>query len=78
MEEGGYSVVLETKEDLELFKQTINYDVHPCEWVVEESMNCGYLCALYLLNDDFSILLYLPKAIAPDTLLKDLEEAHHE
>ena len=71
---GGYSVVLEDKEDLAVFKRIINYEEHPCEWAVRESRGCGYLNALYIINDDFSIMVYMPIAIAPEAILKDLED----
>lgn len=74
LQEGGYSLIVETADDLAEFKQIIDYDDHPCEWAVKESRNCGYLCALYIMNDDFSIMVYMPLAIAPDAILKDLED----
>ncbi len=73
---GGYSVILETIEDLAELRQIVDYERHPCEWAVEESCNCGYLAALFILNDDFSIMAYMPIAIAPNIILKDMEENH--
>ena len=74
LQEGGYSVIVETADDLPEFKTIIDYDTHGCEWAVKESRNCGYLCALYIMNNDFSIMVYMPIAIAPDAILKDLED----
>lgn len=76
LEVGGYSLVVETAEDLEEAKKIINYDTHPCEWAIHAGKGTGYIEALYLLNDDYSIMLFLPQAIAPDTILNDLEEDH--
>ena len=73
LQEGGYSVVIETADDLAEVKAIVDYERHPAEWVVKESRNCGYLCALYIMNNDFSIMLYMPIAIAADAILKDLE-----
>lgn len=74
MESGGYSVVLESKEDLPELKRIVDYDAHPCEWATRISGNCGYLSALYLMNDDYAIMAFMPIDIAPDAILKDLED----
>ena len=71
---GGYSIIAETREDVLQFKEIIDYDAHPCEWATKLGKDTGYVSALYLLNDDFVIVVYLPQAIAPEAILKDLEE----
>ena len=71
---GGYSLIVETEEDLAELKAIIDYETHPCEWAVREARNCGYLNALYIVNDDFSIMVYMPIAIAPDAILNDVED----
>lgn len=73
-EEGGYSVLIEGCDDLTKFRLLVDYEAHPCEWVIHSEPERNYLCALYLLNDDFSILLYLPVSLAPEVLLQDLED----
>ena len=70
---GGYAVLVENKEDLAEFKHILDYERHPCEWVLRAGDHCGYISALYILNNDFSITLYLPLAIAPDAILHELE-----
>ena len=72
--EGGYSLIVESTEDISQLKDIIDFDTHPCEWATRIGRDTGYLSALYLLNDDFSIMVYTPIAIAPDTILKDLED----
>lgn len=74
LEEGGYSLVVETVEDLAEVKKVIDYDTHPCEWATRVGRGTGYISALYLLNDDYSVMLFLPLEIAPETILRDLEE----
>lgn len=74
LQEGGYSLIVETADDLAEFRRIIDYENHPCEWAARESRNCGYICALYIMNDDFSIMVYMPLAIVPDAILKDLED----
>ena len=44
---------------------------HFPEWVEKVDR---YAAALYLLNDDFSVVLFVPLAIAPKAILNELEE----
>lgn len=73
LESGGYSLLVETKEDILKLRDIINYEKHPCEWATRIG-NTGYISALYILNDDFSIMVYLPLAIAPHAIILDLED----
>ena len=73
LEEGGYSVLLDEKADLEEFETIVNYKAHPCEWATRVGKS-GYISVLYMLNEDFSIDLYLPIDITPNTIMNDLEE----
>ena len=68
---GGYSVIVETDEDVSSIKPMLNIDAHFPEWVDKVDR---YAAALYLLNDDFSVVLFVPLAIAPKTILNELEE----
>ena len=52
LQEGGYSLIVETADDLEEVKAIVDYESHPAEWVVRESRNCGYLCCLFIMNND--------------------------
>ena len=70
MQEGGYSVIVETTEDISQFKAIVDYDVHPCEWATKQG---SYASALYLLNDDYGIMVFMPLAIAPEAILDELE-----
>ena len=70
---GGYSLLIEDSDDLVQLKEIVDYDVHPAEWVTAIGRNTGYLSALYLLNDDYSIMAYIPVEIAPAAILIDLE-----
>lgn len=68
---GGYSLLGETKEDVEEIRKVINFEEHPCEWADKIG---EYLSALYLMNDDYSIVVFIPIAVAPKTLLEELED----
>ena len=71
LETGGYSLIAETEADVAEIGQRIHFETHPCEWcdLVE-----GYTISLFLMNDDFSIVLFIPLAITPEILKQELEE----
>ena len=73
LEIGGYSILLVTLEDIQQLKSILDYDAHPCEWATHIG-STGYVSALYILNDDYTIDVYMPLAIAPKAILKELED----
>ena len=73
LESGGYSVIAETVEDVQALKGIVDYDVHPPEWATRIG-NTGYASALFIMNDDFSLMVYLPEAVAPKAIKEELEE----
>lgn len=74
LESGGYVLVAETAEDILSMKGIIDYDTHPCEWARAIGKDGEYIEALYLMNDDYSILVLMPTAIAPNAILCELED----
>ena len=70
---GGYSLIVENIEDIPLIKNYVDYDRHPPEWVTKIS-DTGYSSALFVMNDDLSIMVFMPISILPTTLLKELED----
>ena len=72
-ESGGYSIIVEDSEDLPELYSILDINIHMCEWATTIS-NSGYVSALYIINDDFSIMVYMPKAIVPSIILADLED----
>ena len=72
LQSGGYSLIAETTDDLSGIREIIDFGTHPCEWA--DRLDGDYLSALYLLNDDFSVVVFMPIAIAPPTLLSELED----
>ena len=73
LEAGGYTLILEETKDLKELRKIINYDTHPCEWANRIGEAGEFISALYLLNDDFSVVVLLPTVIAPNAILNDLE-----
>ena len=70
---GGYSLVAETADDVLSVKNYVDYESHLCEWVTSIGKDSSYLSALFIMSNDFSIMLYLPAAIAPDAILRELD-----
>ena len=67
---GGYTLLAENSEDLSHVETIINLRQHPPEWV---SQIDGFVSALYVLNDDYSLLLLMPLSIAPDAIRNEME-----
>ena len=74
LQTGGYAVILGTTEDLLECRRIIDYERHPCEWVRAVGQEPTYIIASYVLNNDFSVTLYLPRTITPNTILNELED----
>lgn len=74
LDEGGYAIVITDADDLVALRSIIDIDRHPCEWAHRTGKDGSFCYALYLLNDDFSITVYMPVDIAPNTILQDLED----
>ena len=72
-ESGGYSVIAENIEDIPGLKAIIDFEKHPCEWATKIGRT-GFVSALYILNNDFSIMVYLPQDIAPTEIITELED----
>ena len=72
-ESGGYAILLDAAEDLQTLKAYVDYEKHPPEWVTLISYT-KIISALFILNNDFSIIVYMPQNVAPQSLLNELEE----
>lgn len=69
---GGYSVVLQGVADIEVLKGSVDIYSYICEWSSKVGES-SYVSALYVLNDDFTIMVYLPIEIAPENILNSIE-----
>ena len=70
---GGYSILVDSAEDVEAIKAYVDFDHHPPEWVTSISYT-KIISALFIMNNDFSIMVYMPQEIAPQALLTELED----
>jgi len=74
---GGYVIVAENENDLLPLQEIVDYERRPCEFVFRVG-NTAYLSVLYLLGDDFGIVVFLPLEIATDEMLKFKKEGSYE
>ena len=68
---GGYALIAETDNDVSAIREILDLDHHPTEWV--KVLDREFLSVLFLLNDDYAVVVYLPVDLAPSTLQKELE-----
>ena len=72
LSDGGYTLIADTKEDVLMALKVVGED-RPCEWVIRLGKS-GYTSSLFLLGDDFGIVLYAPESALPAALLNQMEE----
>ena len=68
---GGYSIVIDSESDLKELKSIVDFETHFPEEVLLFS-SCNYLAALFVINDDFSIMVWLPVSLAPKNFLDEV------
>lgn len=71
-ESGGYSIVVENADDLPAILETINIYSRPCEWATRLGSS-GFISVLYIFSNDYSVMVFMPQAIAPQAILNELE-----
>lgn len=69
--DGGYTLIADTKEDVLMALKVVG-EGRPCEWVIRLGTS-GWINILFLLGDDFGIVLYALESALPDTLLNQME-----
>lgn len=67
---GGYVMLAETSEDILKAKTTVDYHSLLFEWV--DRIGNDYVATLYMLGDDYSIVLCTPINIAPQNIINEL------
>lgn len=72
-EAGGYAIVIQSDADMEEAKELLDYSTMICEWATRLG-DSGYLSALYILDNEFSVVLYMPISLTPDNILLELED----
>lgn len=72
-ESGGFSLIADTEEDLFKARDLFDDRWHWCEWATRLG-DSGYVSALYLLNNEFSVMLYTKESLANEDILENLED----
>lgn len=70
---GGYSIVADTEDDLDWARRVFDDRRHKCEWSTKLP-DSNFCSALYLLSNEFSVMLYIPIALANNDILENMEE----
>lgn len=70
---GGCSVIANTRKDLFCARQFFDYTKSRCEWATRLG-DSGYCSALYLLSNEYSVMLYIPIALANNDILENIED----
>lgn len=73
LEVGGFSLIADTEKDLCKARELFDDRWHYCEWSTRIA-NTGYVSALYLLNNEFSVMLYTKESLANEDILENLED----
>lgn len=68
----GVALIAENVEDVCAARRLVDFERHPAEWV--NRLEGGFLSALFVMNNSFTIALFLPAHIAPAAILRELEE----
>lgn len=72
-ERGGFSLIASTEEDLCKARELFDDRWHYCEWSTRLG-DSGYISALYLLSNEFSVMLYTKENLANEDILENLED----
>ena len=70
---GGFSLIADTEKDLCKARDLFDDRWHYCEWATRLG-DTGYVSALYLLNNEFSVMLYTKESLANEDILENLED----
>ena len=70
---GGFSVIADTEKDLCKARELFDDRWHYCEWATKLG-DSGYVSALYLLSNEFSVMLYTKESLANEDILENLED----
>ena len=72
-ERGGFSLLASTEVDLCKARELFDDRWHYCEWSTRLG-DSGYISALYLLSNEFSVMLYTKESLANEDILENLED----
>ncbi len=68
----GLALIAEDADDICEARKIVDFVSHPAEWV--NRLDGNFLSALFVMNNSFTITLFLPADIAPNAFLQELED----
>lgn len=68
--DGGYALIAKTSDDVQQALRIVGD--RPYEWVIKLGAS-GWTNTLFLLGDDFAVVLYAPESAMPTEMLNKLE-----
>lgn len=71
--ESGYSLIVDTAEDLCKAREIFDDRLHYCEWATKIG-GTNFCSALYLLSNECSVMLYIPISLANKDILENMED----
>ena len=72
-EDHSFSLVADTEEDIAKAREVFDDRTHYCEWATRLD-NSGFVSALYLLDNERSVVLYTKESLACKDILENLED----
>ena len=69
----SFSLDADTEEDLIKAREVFDDRMHYCEWSTRLSCS-GYVSALYLLDNERSVMLYTKESLANEDIMENLED----
>ena len=69
----SFSLVADTEEDIAKAREVFDDRTHYCEWATRLG-NSGFVSALYLLDNERSVVLYTKESLACKDILENLED----
>ena len=72
-EDHSFSLVADTEEDIAKAREVFDDRTHYCEWATRLG-NSGYVSALYLWDNERSVILYTKENLACKDILENLED----
>lgn len=72
-ETGSFSIIADTEADLTKAREVFDDRMHYCEWSTRLGFS-GYVSALYLLDNERSVVLYTKESFANLDIIQNLED----
>lgn len=72
--QGGYCILAETEDDVEKVREVIDYQTHLFEFARYIGKEQEFVSILYLLGDDFGIIIFMPSVATPGVIATQIHD----